>query len=95
MKGKNAISNDTVPGTAAEILLQEGKMNIILPDGSFDEANAERAWNATPDIPAKIFLNIGDACRNCLRYCIGFLRENIFVWTSIELHFILWYFNGL
>ena len=34
LKGKNAISNDTVPGTAAEILLQEGKMNIILPDGS-------------------------------------------------------------
>lgn len=55
LKGKNAISNDTVPATAAEILLQEGKMNIILPDGSFDEANAERAWNATPDIPAKIF----------------------------------------
>ena len=78
LKGKNAISNDTVPGTAAEILLQEGKMNIILPDGSFDEANAERAWNATPDIPAKIFLNIGERLQELLEVLHRFFEREYF-----------------
>ena len=78
LKGKNAISNDTVPGTAAEILLQEGKMNIILPDGSFDEANAERAWNATPDKPAKIFLNIGERLQELLEVLHRFFEREYF-----------------
>ena len=78
LKGKNAISNDTVPATAAEILLQEGKMNIILPDGSFDEANAERAWNATPDIPAKIFLNIGERLQELLEVLHRFFEREYF-----------------
>ena len=59
-------------------MLQEGKMNIILPDGSFDEANAERAWNATPDIPAKIFLNIGERLQELLEVLHRFFEREYF-----------------
>ena len=53
-------------------------MNIILPDGSFDEANAERAWNATPDIPAKIFLNIGERLQELLEVLHRFFEREYF-----------------
>lgn len=78
LKGKNAISDASAPGAAAALLLQGEKMNIVLPDGHFDDANSARAWDATPDIPAKIFLNIGERLQELLEVLHRFFEREYF-----------------
>lgn len=78
LKSKNAVSNDTAPQAAAALLLQHDKMNIILPDGQFDDKNIGRAWDATPNVPAKIFLNIGERLQELLEVLHRFFEREYF-----------------
>lgn len=78
LKSKNAITDDSAPQKAAALLLQNNKLNIILPDGNFDAENSKRNWKSTPDIPAKIFLNIGDRLQELLEVLHRFFEKQYF-----------------
>lgn len=78
LKSKNAISNSSAPQLAADLLLVNDEMNIVLPNGSFDESNKERSLTATADIPAKIFLNIGERLQELLNVLHRFFEKAYF-----------------
>lgn len=78
LKSKNAITDAAAPLKAAELLLQNGVMQIVLPDGEFADANSERALNATLDLPAKIFLNIGERMQELMEVLHHFFEKEYF-----------------
>lgn len=78
LRSKNAITQELAPSKALKLLLADNRMNIILPDGSFDEANISRYGRSTPDVPAKIFLNIGARLQELLSALHHFFEKEYF-----------------
>lgn len=69
-KGRLIIS-EKAPVEARERLLSGGRLQIIAPDGSFLPKHERYNLYATPDLPAKIFLNIGERLQSLLEEVQG------------------------
>ncbi len=92
LKSKNAIADAGAPQKAADILLKNNVMNIVLPNGEFDEFNIERTLNTTPDVPAKIFLNIGERLQELLEVLHNFFNKACF---SLDLERAAFLYYGI
>lgn len=60
LQKKRVISDAGAPIEAAARVLQDGKMHIINPDGSFADGHKARTRHTVPDVSNKIFLNVGE-----------------------------------
>ena len=66
MKKKRIITRDNAPAEAKAKLLADGKLQIVGKDGSFLPGNDRYNLYSTPDLPTKVYLNIGERMQNLL-----------------------------
>ena len=73
LKKKKIIANDEAPQAAKAKLIVDGKLQLINKDGSF----AVDRYNqyATPDLPSKIYLNIGERLDNLINFMQQFYSD--------------------
>lgn len=65
-KKKRIITSDNAPVEAKAKLLQNGKVQMLDEDGFFLPEYERYNLYTTPDLPAKVFLNIGERLQNLL-----------------------------
>ncbi len=75
LAAKHIITNSDAPVLAQEKLFSNGKMIMLDTEGHFYDKYAEYNRNATEDLPAKIFLNIGDRLQNLLEALRTFFAD--------------------
>lgn len=66
LKKKHIITGDGAPAEAKAKLLAGGRVQMLKPDGRFLPQYDRYNVYATPDLPAKIFLNIGDRLQDLM-----------------------------
>ncbi|MDY4919961.1 MAG: hypothetical protein SO119_02640 [Phascolarctobacterium sp.] len=66
-KKKHIISQDNAPREAKEALLVNGRVQMLDEDGHFLPRFERYNVLSTPDLPAKVFLNIGERLENLLQ----------------------------
>lgn len=75
LKKKKIIMNASAPGEAKAKLIVENELQIIDKEGNFLPKYARYNQYATPDLPAKIFLNMGERLQNLLNFLQQFYSE--------------------
>lgn len=66
LKKKHIITGDSAPAEAKAKLLAGGRVQMLKPDGRFLPQYERYNVYATPDLPAKVFLNIGERLQELL-----------------------------
>lgn len=66
LKKKHIITGDGAPAEAKSKLLLGNRVQMLRPDGRFLPQYERYNLYATPDLPAKIFLNIGDRLQDLM-----------------------------
>ena len=75
LAAKNIITNAEPPVLAQEKLFRDGKIIMMDKTGHFYSKYDEYNRNATEDLPAKIFLNIGERLQNLLEALRTFFAD--------------------
>lgn len=75
LKKKHIIMYDSAPLEAKAKLIADGKLQIIGEDGAFLPKFDRYNQYATPDLPSKIYLNIGERIQNLLNFLQQYYGE--------------------
>lgn len=75
LKKKKIISNDTAPQEARAKLIVDGKLQLLDEQGQFLPGSDRYNQYTTPDLPAKIYLNIGDRLQNIIDFMQQFYAD--------------------
>ena len=83
MKKKRIITRDNAPAEAKAKLLIDGRLQIVGKDGSFLPGNDRYNLYSTPDLPTKVYLNIGERMQNLLDDVQKRTEEGMYVCRNI------------
>ena len=75
LQKKKIISNAEAPQAAKAKLIVKGKLQLINKDGSFADGCDRYNQYATPDLPNKIYLNIGERLDNLINFMQQFYND--------------------
>ena len=92
LKDKKAITTAVAPQLAKEeLLLDDDTLGIIDDEGEFLPGEDERREFATPDVPSKIFLNMGDSLGDLLEELHSFFQKDNF---NLDLERAVFFYHG-
>ncbi len=78
MKKKRIITRDSAPSEAKAKLLADGRLQIIDKDGHFLPEHERYNVYSTPDLPTKVYLNIGERMQKLMDDVQSFFKQKRF-----------------